>query len=212
MNYTVVVAGATGLIGKQIIELLLSDKRYRHVLALVRQPLALHHDKLEQRVVDWKKLDQQIISADHVFCCLGTTIKKVKTKEAFREVDFTFPVALAKATKAGGANTFVLISALGADPTSSVFYNRVKGEAEEAIRNIGFAALHILQPSLLLGPRTEQRSGEEAAKWFFGVFGFLIPQKFKAIDSAKVARAALIYANESDHGVFTHSSASMQHF
>ncbi|MCU0420491.1 MAG: NAD(P)H-binding protein [Cyclobacteriaceae bacterium] len=207
---TAVVAGATGLIGQQVVALLLRDERYARVLAFVRKPLPITHAKLEQRVVDWKTLGDEAVACDHVFCCLGTTIRKVKTKEAFREVDFTYPVNLAKATHAGGATCFVLVSALGADARASVFYNRVKGEAEEAIKQIGFPTLHVLQPSLLLGPRQEYRSGEAAAKWFFKVFGFLIPPKYKAIESAKVARAALNYANSTSHGTFVHPSADMQ--
>lgn len=207
---TAVVAGATGLIGKHLVELLLRDERYARVVALVRKPLELTHAKLEQRVTDFKTLAEQPLVCDHAFCCLGTTIRKVKTKDAFREVDFTYPLNLAKAARAGGATCFVLVSALGADARASVFYNRVKGEAEEAIKQIGFQALHILQPSLLLGPRQEYRSGEAAAKWFFKVFDFLIPQKYKAIESAKVARAALEYANSISHGTVVHPSAEMQ--
>jgi len=128
---------------------------------------------------------------DDVFCCLGTTIKKAKSKEAFRAVDLEAPLLLAKISKELGAQKFILVSSLGANKNSSIFYNQVKGEVEEAIKQIGFGSFHILRPSLLLGPRQEERTGEDAAKFFYKVFGFLVPKKYQAIESIKVARAML---------------------
>ncbi|HCR55143.1 MAG TPA: oxidoreductase, partial [Cytophagales bacterium] len=152
------------------------------------------------------------LKANDVFCCLGTTIKNAKTQEAFRKIDFEYPLHLANISKANGASQFLLISALGADPNSSVFYNKVKGEVEGAIASVGFESYHIFRPSLLLGPRSEKRSGEWAAKVFFKLFGFLIPGKYKAIDSAKVARAMLAMARKNGRGIFVYESKSMQQF
>jgi uncharacterized protein YbjT (DUF2867 family) len=104
------------------------------------------------------------------------------------------------------------VSALGADAKSSVFYNRVKGEIELALRECHFERTHVFRPSLLFGPRKEQRAGEDAAKFVFRYFGFLIPSKFKAIESIKVARAMLSYANDDKRGYFIHESALLQAF
>lgn len=208
-----VLAGSTGLIGSQLLELLLSDNYYEKIIALSRKPIKSSHSKLENIVVtksDWNAITH--IQADDVFCCLGTTIKNAGTKEAFRQVDFEYPLQLAKSFKTSGATGYYLVTALGADKNSSVFYNKVKGEVEAAIAEVGFVSFHIFRPSLLLGDRKEQRAGEDAAKLFYKIFGFLIPNKFKAIDSAKVARAMLKIAKENSSGNFVHESVELQQY
>ncbi|HRE67309.1 MAG TPA: NAD(P)H-binding protein [Cyclobacteriaceae bacterium] len=213
MARTALVAGSTGLIGSTLLELLLADSHYDKIIALSRKPLGLTHPKLENVLIhidEWAKLYN--VKADDVFCCLGTTIKQAKTKDAFRKVDFEYPVELAKALKQNGASSFLLVSALGASKTSRIFYNQVKGEVEEAIRNLSFQALHIFRPSLLLGNRKEQRSGEDAAKIFYKIFGALIPQKYKGIEAVKIARAMLVEAKSEKQGLFTHESAELQHY
>jgi uncharacterized protein YbjT (DUF2867 family) len=116
---------------------------------------------------------------------------KAGSKENFYQVDFTYPVLLAQATLALGAKQYLLVTALGADRTSAIYYNRVKGEVEDAIRAMRFRTLHILRPSLLLGPREEKRAGEDAAKLLYRVFGFILPEKYKAIEASTVARASM---------------------
>jgi uncharacterized protein YbjT (DUF2867 family) len=150
--------------------------------------------------------------ADDVFCCLGTTIKQAKTKEAFRKIDFDYPLELATLLKANGATQFLLVSALGSDKNSRIFYNQVKGEVEEAIGKVGYTGYHIFRPSLLIGPRNEARAGENAAKTVYKIFGFLIPAKYKGIESIKVARAMLNFAKEDKPGTFIHESLSLQFF
>jgi uncharacterized protein YbjT (DUF2867 family) len=211
---TALIAGGTGLIGKQLLTLLLATNRYDKVIALTRHELGVTHPKLVELKVDFSILDQYAdqLVADDVFCCLGTTMSKAKTKERFYQVDFTYPLRLAVATKINGAKKYFLVSALGANKKSSVYYNRVKGEAEEAIGNLGFDALHILRPSLLLGPREEQRPGEDAAKVFYKYFGFLIPSKYKGIEATKVARAMLHFATQDEKGKFIHESQGLQVF
>ncbi len=208
------VAGSTGLIGRHLIEQLILDARYKKIKCLTRRPLSLNDDKLEIIETEGGNLIEiaDLLEADDVFCCLGTTIKKAKTKEAFKKIDFDYPLSLARVTLANGASQFHLISALGANSSSGVFYNRVKGEIEEAIAALGFKTFHVYRPSLLLGPRKEERSGEDAAKLFFKLFGFLIPKKFKAIDAAKVARAMVAMAKREAEGNFVHESKSMQQF
>jgi uncharacterized protein YbjT (DUF2867 family) len=211
---TALIAGSTGLIGSQLMQLLLNDDHYTIVKAISRKPLEITHPKLENIVLDFDRLTEHHdkLKADDVFCCLGTTIKKVKTKEKFRKVDFDYPVELAKLTKANGAEQYLLVSALGADKNSKIFYNQVKGEVEEAIGQIGFKSYHIFRPSLLMGDRNESRSGEEAGKVFFKYFGFLVPVKYKGIDSIKVARAmqqlAVLYQN----GMQIHESKELQSY
>lgn len=209
---TALVAGSTGLIGSQLLQLLLKDDYYDAVKAISRKPLATSHPKLENIVLDFDRITEyhDKLKADDVFCCLGTTIKKVKTKEKFRKVDFDYPVELAKLSKANGAEQYLLISALGADKNSKIFYNQVKGEVEEAIGQAGFTSFHIFRPSLLMGDRPESRSGEEAGKMFFKYLGFLVPKKYKGIDSIKVARAMQKIAEQHLHGSHIHESKELQ--
>jgi uncharacterized protein YbjT (DUF2867 family) len=208
------VAGSTGLIGNQLIDLLLSDNYYDVVKAVSRTPLEMKHGKLQNIVLDFNRMAEyaEQLKADDVFCCLGTTIKKVKTREKFRQVDFDYPLALAKLSNANGAKQYLLVSALGADKKSSIFYNQVKGEVEEAIEEVGFASYHIFRPSLLMGARQEDRSGEEAAKVFFKYLGFLVPKKYKGIDSIKVARAMQAFAKQLAPGRHVHESAELQQY
>lgn len=209
---TALIAGATGLIGSQLLQHLLDDNRYTVVKAISRRPLTIAHPKLENIVFEFDQMEQQAykLQADDAFCCLGTTIKKVKTKEKFRQIDFEFPLELAKITKANGAEQYLLVSALGADKKSKIFYNQVKGEAEEAIGQVGFTSFHIFRPSLLMGDRKENRSGEEAGKVFFKYLGFLVPKKYKGIESIKVARAMQKIAAQHQRGTHIHESNELQ--
>lgn len=211
---TALVAGSTGLIGSQLLHMLLASNRYDQVKAITRADLPVQHPRLVQIKVDYHKLDnfRDALKADDVFCCLGTTMAKAKSEKKFMEVDHDYPLALARLTLEQGAKQFLLVSALGADKQSSIFYNLVKGKIEGAISELSFQAIHIFRPSLLLGPRAEHRSAEEAAKFFYRVFGFLIPDKYKAIDSAKVARAMLHFASLDQKGVSVHESRELQGF
>jgi uncharacterized protein YbjT (DUF2867 family) len=211
---TALVAGSTGLIGKQLLNYLLSDSRYEKVIAITRHDLGITHPKLTQLKIEFDQLNEHAdqLKADDVFCCLGTTMAKARTKEKFYKVDFTYPLELAKATHRLGAKQYLLVSALGADKNSSIYYNRVKGEIEEAISSVDFLSIHIFRPSLLLGSRPEKRSGEDTAKLVYKVLWFLIPAKYQAIDSAKVAKAMLHFASRDQQGVFTHESKEMQKY
>ena len=211
---TALVAGSTGLIGKQLLDLLLNSNRYEKVIAITRQDLSINHWKLVQLKMEFGMIAEnaQAIKADDVFCCLGTTMAKAGSKENFYQVDFYYPFLLAKTEKALGAKQYFLVSALGADKDSAFYYNQVKGEVEEAIKNIGFDALHIFRPSLLLGPRHEKRLGEDVAKIAYKFFGFLFPAKYKAIEAVKVARSMLHFASLDQKGIFIHESREMQDF
>lgn len=214
MGKTALLAGSTGLIGSQLLDLLLNEKGYAAVIAISRMPLTINNPKLTNVVCELRDLSshRDNLKADDVFCCLGTTIKKAKSKEAFRAVDLDAPVLLAKISKELGAKQYLLVSSLGANKNSAIFYNHVKGEVEDTIKQVGFATLHILRPSLLLGPRREERTGEDTAKLFYRVFGFLIPKKYKAIESKTVARAMWQLAGAGQSGVFIHESNQIRDF
>jgi uncharacterized protein YbjT (DUF2867 family) len=164
--------------------------------------------------VEFEKLDQWANSlvSDDVYCCLGTTMAKARSKDNFYQVDFFYPLLIAKTSQSRGAKQYLLVSALGANKDSSIYYNRVKGEVEESIRQVGFKTFHIFRPSLLLGPRQEKRSGENVAKILYQIFGFLIPGKYKAIQSSKVAQAMVKLASEDKEGIFVHESAELQKY
>lgn len=210
---TALIAGSTGLIGGQLLRLLLNSDQYEKVIALTRQPLSPHAKLVEIAIQkdSFVTLDPTW-RVDDVFCCLGTTMAKARSKEKFYQIDFTYPLELAKQGLAHGAKQYLLVSALGASKKSSVYYNKVKGEIEEAVSALGFKTVHIFRPSLLLGPRAEHRSAEDAAKVFYKIFGFLIPKKYKAIDSLKVACAMLHFAAAEQTGNIIHESDEMQQF
>ena len=139
-------------------------------------------------------------------------MKKAGSKEQFWKVDHDYPLALARISKDNGAKKFLLVSALGADADSSIYYNQVKRRIEAAIDGVGFESYHIFRPSLLLGRRDEKRSGEEAAKTFYRIFDFLIPLKYKGVEGSRVAEAMLSYAKDERPGRFLHTSEDLQKF
>jgi uncharacterized protein YbjT (DUF2867 family) len=211
---TALVAGSTGLIGSYLLQFLLASDRYDQIKAATRTDLGISHPKLIQIRIDYTKLESYAseLKADDVFCCLGTTMAKARSKEKFREVDYEFPLRLANEAFHSGAKQFLIVSALGADKKSSIYYNRVKGELEHSVSRLDFQAIHMFRPSLLLGPRTERRPGEEAAKLFYKIFWFMLPDKYKAVHAKKVAKAMLHYAALEQKGVFIHESREMQNF
>lgn len=187
----VLLAGATGLVGGECLRLLLDDPAFSSVTVLVRRPLGFTHPKLIELVVDFDRLETTAdrFGTDSILCALGTTIKQAGSRESFRRVDYEYPVSIARLGRSRGASHFLLVSALGANSQSRVFYNRVKGELEATIRQIGFPTLTIVRPSLLLGPRKKPRLGEEIGK----LFGFLLPSRMKPVEARQVA-ATLVHA------------------
>lgn len=196
-----IVAGATGLVGRALVRQLADDPAWREVRALVRRGPSgeAGGPTLVQVPVDYERLDPppSWAAADQVFCALGTTIRQAGSQAAFRRVDYDYPVALARAARASGARHFLLVSAVGADPRSRVFYNRVKGEVETAIAELGFRSVTIARPSLLLGKRAEPRLGEQVGK----VLGLLAPARWRPVPAERVARALVEAAREDRPGV-----------
>ncbi|WP_394995837.1 oxidoreductase [Emticicia sp.] len=193
---TALVVGATGLIGKHLTIRLLTSNFYSKVKVLIRKPLNINHPNLEQIIFDFDSLDSSKIIADDIFCCLGTTMKQAGSKAAFYKVDFTYPFAIAKAALENGAKQYLIVTAMGADEKSIIYYNRVKGEIEKAISDLHYPTLLIFRPSMLLGEREEPRMGEKIGKILMKAVNFIIPKRYKAIESEKVANAMLILAQK----------------
>ncbi len=211
---TALVIGATGLVGSQLVDLLLRSECYAEVRVLGRTPLDRTHLKLRDIKYDFKQPDATQVQGDDVFCCLGTTMKQAGSKEVFYEVDHDYPLQIARLALENGASQYLIVTAMGADPSSTFFYNRVKGETEEDLQQLGFDALHIFRPSLLLGDRDDKRLGERIGEVVMNIFKpvMLGPlKKYRAIDSAKVARAMLAKARQPEaRGAFIHQSDEMQ--
>jgi uncharacterized protein YbjT (DUF2867 family) len=212
---TALLVGASGLVGGHCLHFLLQEPSYTHVVALVRRPLSIAHDKFVQHVVEFSELEVlgECLTADDVYCCLGTTIKKAGSQEAFRKVDFDYPIKIAALAQHCGANQFSIVTSLGADPHSRIFYNRVKGEVEEAIRKISFTTFNIFRPSLLLGERTEHRTGEKAGAFIMSGLKYVMGgplKKYRAIHARDVAQAMVRMAQTNQGGVHIYESNQIQ--
>jgi uncharacterized protein YbjT (DUF2867 family) len=170
-----VVAGASGLIGKYLLNVLLEDAFYDVIVPLARRPLALDSPKVEQRRVDYDRLTAADLSgATHLFCCLGTTMKTAGSREAFRRVDYDYCERFARLGRQAGATRLMLVSSVGANTNASSFYLKTKGQTEEAVSTLGFEALHIFRPGVLMGQRDEDRPGELLATRLSRAFEFLM--------------------------------------
>ena len=207
MTRTALVAGATGLVGGHCLAELLESPDYDRVIALTRRPLVQRHAKLDQRVIEFDQLGREgtdFPTVDDVFCCLGTTMRTAGSQAAFRHVDFVYVVALAGLAQGHGAKQFLLVSSLGANPKSRIFYSRVKGEAEAAIAALTFEGRQIFRPSILTGERVEHRAGERAGIAVMrGVsFAMIGPlRKYRPIAARTVARAMIRVARQAPRGV-----------
>ena len=204
MSRTALLAGASGLVGSHALRLLLAEPRYERVTTLVRRGLPLEQPRLEQRVIDFDRLAQLVDfpRVDDVFCCLGTTMRRAGSREAFRQVDFTYVVELARMAARHRAARFLVVSALGADPQSRIFYNRVKGEMETAVRR-ELADVHVFRPSLLTGERGESRPAERAGITLFGALAVLLVgplRRYRPVAAEAVARAMVRVALERTPG------------
>jgi uncharacterized protein YbjT (DUF2867 family) len=195
------VAGATGLVGRELVRQLSADGAWSRVTALVRRtlppelagpgvvPVEVDYTQLNPSP-DWARVDQ-------VFCALGTTMRQAGSRAAFRRVDFEYPVGLAQATLALGAKHFLLVSSIGADAQSRMFYSRTKGEVEAAITALGFRSVTIVRPSLLLGERPEPRMVERVGK----LIGLLSPPRWRPVPATLVAQALVTAAKRDLPGV-----------
>lgn len=195
MNKTACILGASGLVGGHLLDLLSEKKEYSQIKVINRRSLDLTDDKIEEIIIeDFDELEHHIdtVKADDYFCCLGTTIKKAGSKDKFKKVDFDFVVNIAAVAKENHAQSFSVISAMGAKAGSMIFYNQVKGEMEDAVKAIKNNRTYIFRPSLIAGERNEERAGEQVAQWFFDKLGFIFKgplKKYSAVEAKQIAYA-----------------------
>ncbi|MFU1798217.1 oxidoreductase [Paenibacillus azoreducens] len=201
------VLGATGLVGDEVVRELLRHPAYEEVKILSRRPTGLQHPKLHEAIIDLEDLEKHAEAFEgvrDVYCCLGTTIRKAGSQLQFRKVDLEYPLRAAKVSRRQGVKQFLAVSAMGADPDSKIFYNRVKGEAERAISQAGIPGVHLFRPSLLLGDRSEFRLGEAAGAWVMKRLEPLMrgrAAKYRAMPAATIARAMVNIALAGTAGI-----------
>jgi uncharacterized protein YbjT (DUF2867 family) len=210
-NKRAVIVGASGLVGGHCLDYLLAHKAYNVVVSLGRKKLDITSNKLVQEIVDFDKYDTyaNLIKGNDLYICLGTTMSKAGSKEAFRLVDYNYIVNVAKAGSANNMNQLMLVSSVGAEKSSFFFYNQVKGDTEEAIKKLSFWATHIFQPSILLGHRPESRVGESLAKvigkGLDKVLGGLL-SKYRPVEGETVAKAMVAVAQNLEAGIHIYPS------
>lgn len=205
--------GATGLIGRRLLELLNGSDDYVDVHTLVRKPGGLAVAKLTEHVIDFDRLGEaakDVGRVDDVYCALGTTIRKAGSQSAFRRVDHDYIVASGRLAKRLGARQFLLVSSLGADPQARGFYLRVKGETEADLRALDLPGLAIFRPSLLKGPRDEFRLGEHLGNLTMGLLRPVLPQRVRPVSDLELATAMIRVAAESVTGVRVIESDSIR--
>lgn len=196
MKRKALVIGATGLIGKNVLNQLLQNEAYEKITILVRKSMGYSNGKLEEVIVDFDHLEDyaQYFHVDDVFCCLGTTIKTAKTKENFRKVDYDYSIKAAELSGKSNVQNFLIVSSMGASSHSNIFYSKVKGEVERDLKKFNFNGLFIFRPSLLLGERKETRIGEKIAEKISIFMPFLFSggfKKYKPIKAEIVAKAMI---------------------
>jgi uncharacterized protein YbjT (DUF2867 family) len=212
---TAAIIGATGLIGSKLLNRLLDDPYFEQVVVIARRPLSVSHKKARVVVVDFsdrKLFGQAINGSDMVFCAVGTTQQKVKgDKIAYRKVDYDIPVTAAQLCAEHGVGQFLLVSSIGADSRSGGFYLKLKGEVEDAVKDLDLPSTSVFRPSMLLGDRKEFRLGERIGQGVMRTLSFLIPSRYKAIQAADVARAMVGAAKTERPGFHIyHHSEMMQ--
>lgn len=220
---TASIIGATGLVGSELLNLLLEDNYFETVKVLVRRPFDREHAKLEKKLVDFKDNDSLLVALDNsdaVFCAVGTTQRKVRgDKEAYRKVDYDIPVHAARFCKMTGCKIFALVSAVGANSKSGNFYLKLKGEVEDEVKKLvgpnestgqGLESVHVMRPSLLLGDRKEFRLGEKIGNPLMKSFSFLLPSKYRPVEARVVAKAMLTAAKRAQKGFFVYEYSEMK--
>lgn len=216
MAKTALVLGASGLVGSHCLQLLLDNAAYDKIIVWLRKPLPVQHAKLQQEIINFDQLSpyaDKLKNVQETFCCLGTTIKKAGSPEAFYKVDFTYPHEIAKLAAQNGVQQFLIVTALGANSRSSIFYNRVKGEIETALGKLPLPGLQIFRPSLLLGERQEFRLGERIGAIVFTALSFAFfgrLRRYRAIEASVVAEAMIRIAQQNLTGVNIFESEKIQ--
>jgi uncharacterized protein YbjT (DUF2867 family) len=209
------VAGASGMVGRELLRLLADDNNYRRVLALSRRPLSFEAPRLANRIIRFENIETELsgLICDDAYCCLGTTIRAAGSQQAFRAIDYDLVLHYARFALAAGAKTCVVVSAVGALPESRNFYLQVKGETELALMALRFRSLHLMQPSLLLGARSEWRPTEALARVLLPLcYPLLLGryERWRAIPARTVAAAMCGAAASGITGVHRHTWRAMQ--
>ena len=209
------IIGSTGLIGSDLLNLLLDNDDYIKVITFVKRDTGLKHPKLTQHIIDFDQSEtyKELVVGDDFFCTIGTTINKAGSREAFRKVDFEYPKQFAAYALQNKVKQFLIVSSLGADANSGTFYLKTKGEIQDFLKKCDFGMVAVFQPSLLLGNRTEFRLGEKIGAFFMKTLSFLFLgnlKKYKAIEGKTVAKAMLITAQKNYKGFHIIESDSIQ--
>ena len=212
---TALIIGSTGLIGSQLLNLLLESPNYARVITFVKRDTGIKHPNLTQHIIDFDKPEtyKELVVGDDFFCTIGTTIKKAGSQKAFRKVDFEYPKQFAAFALQNKVKQFLTISSLGANAKSGNFYLKTKGEIENFLKDCNFESVSVLQPSLLLGNRTEFRLGEKVGAFFMKTLSFLFLgnlKKYKPIESQTVAKALLKIAQTNNKGFKIYESDAIQ--
>ena len=198
MKKTAIILGATGLTGSILLDRLLADASFEKIKLFSRSSAEKNSPKIEQHLIDMFQLENhsEAFTADVVFCCIGTTKAKTPDKETYKKIDYGIPVTASKLAKQKGIETFVVISAMGAAANSTIFYNKTKGEMQRDVLAQNIKNTYILQPSLIIGNRNENRLGEKMATFFMKTFGFLVPKKYKMIKAETIAEAMVVLSKK----------------
>jgi hypothetical protein len=208
-NKSALVIGSSGLVGQDLIKILIDSKEYTKITLLLRKKMNIGSEKIHEEIVDFDNIEKYsyLFNVDSVFCTLGTTIKVAKTKENFMKVDLDYPTKAAKITKEFGKGNFFVISALGSNKNSKIFYNSVKGKLEENLREINLNILHIFKPSMLTGDRKEFRLGERVTLALCKILPFVFIgsiKKYKPIKTIDVAKAMYKTTLNKNKGTYVH--------
>lgn len=203
MGKTAIILGASGLTGGLVLEKLLANEAYEKIKVFSRKASGLTHPKLEEHVGDILNLDQfqARFTGDEVYCCIGTTKKKTPDRTAYRAIDYGIPASAALNAKLNKVPVFAVVSAVGANAKSSIFYNRTKGEMENAVLEAGIDHTYILRPSVISGNRMELRSGERIS---IALFKFLKPlffgklRRYRAVEAEAIANCMIRLANSGE--------------
>jgi uncharacterized protein YbjT (DUF2867 family) len=197
---TAIILGATGLTGGVLLRKLLEDDRYGNIILFSRSPANVNHAKIEEHIIDLFKLEEHAekFKADEVYCCIGTTKSKTPDNETYKKIDHGIPVIAAKLCEKNNIPCYLVVSAMGADAKSKIFYNRVKGKMEKDVLEFDIKKTYIFRPSLIAGDREEKRTGEKIAKYAMSFFkplmiGFL--EKYRSISPQEIATAMIFVAN-----------------
>ncbi len=214
-NKTAILLGASGLVGSFLLNRLIESDAYSKIIIFVRSSLNINHPKLKEYVVDFDDTAsyEELVKGDDLFCCLGTTIDKAGSQEAFRKVDYEYPVSFAQIAVKNGVKQYLLVSSIGADSGSSIFYLRTKGECEEGILRSGIASASVFRPASLSGNRKEFRLGERLSLPILKLFSFLLVgklRKYRPIEAAQVAKAMCEVAQHPKAGFTIYESDEIQ--